>query len=213
MTFENLKQNLLINKTPLLIVFLVIATVILVALAIAPGKGLLPIPEKLRLQRVAAETTLTMGEIYQIQEDTTPSASSPFYSDVRIQTGTNKVTGVQLEIKYSPALLTNVEIMPGDFFQNPTVLIERIDTQEGVISYALGSEYEGISGEGIVVTLSFTPRGSFRGEASLEFLSKTAVSAEDADKSVLREMSGLEFILGGESTTSPSAQTTQTPTP
>ena len=202
----------MLNKTPLLIVFLVIATVALVALALSRSNVSSPTPQKLSGEEIVAETSLSFSDLYEM-EDETDKSSKQFFSDVNIVTGENKVTAVQLEIKYNPDLLTNVDIYPGDFFQNPKILLERIDTEEGIISYALGTEGQGVSGEGIVAVVSFSEKTIARGETSLDFLSKTAVSAEDQEESVLREMAGVEFTLSGGPVTSPSAQTTLAPTP
>ena len=202
----------MLNKTPLLIVFLVIATVALVALALSRSNVSSPTPQKLSGEEIVAETSLSFSDLYEM-EDETDKSSKQFFSDVNIVTGENKVTAVQLEIKYNPDLLTNVDIYPGDFFQNPKILLERIDTEEGIISYALGTEGQGVSGEGIVAVVSFSEKTIARGETSLDFLSKTAVSAEDQEESVLREMAGVEFTLEGSAVTSPSAQTTLAPTP
>ena len=184
----------MLNKTPLLIVFLVIATVALVALALSRSNVSSPTPQKLSGEEIVAETSLSFSDLYEM-EDETDKSSKQFFSDVNIVTGENKVTAVQLEIKYNPDLLTNVDIYPGDFFQNPKILLERIDTEEGIISYALGTEGQGVSGEGIVAVVSFSEKTIARGETSLDFLSKTAVSAEDQEESVLREMAGVEFTL------------------
>ena len=202
----------MLNKTPLLIVFLVIATVALVALALSRSNVSSPTPQKLSGEEIVAETSLSFSDLYEM-EDEAAESSKQFFSDVNIVTGENKVTAVQLEIKYNPDLLTNVDIYPGDFFQNPKILLERIDTEEGIISYALGTEGQGVSGEGIVAVVSFSEKTIARGETSLDFLSKTAVSAEDQEESVLREMAGVEFTLEGSAVTSPSAQTTLAPTP
>src|SRR3990167_5359100 len=212
MNWSTLKQNLMLNKTPLLIVFLVIATVALVALALSRSNVSSPTPQKLSGEEIVAETSLSFSDLYEM-EDEAAESSKQFFSDVNIVTGENKVTAVQLEIKYNPDLLTNVDIYPGDFFQNPKILLERIDTEEGIISYALGTEGQGVSGEGIVAVVSFSEKTIARGETSLDFLSKTAVSAEDQEESVLREMAGVEFTLSGGPVTSPSAQTTLAPTP
>ena len=116
--------------------------------------------------------------------------------------------------------MDDILLLPNEIFrevlvlyQNPKILLERIDTEEGIISYALGTEAGGVSGEGIVAVVSFSEKTIARGETSLEFLSKTAVSAEGAGESVLREMAGVEFTLSGGPVTSPSAQTTLAPTP
>lgn len=203
---QNLRQNLFANKTPLLIIFLVIATVILVALAMAPNRPSLPTPNLGAQKEIMADSSLSLSELYGVGEDATSSASTSFMSDVQIVTGKNKVTGVQLEIKYDPALLGTVDIIPGDFLQNPTELLKKIDTEEGIISYALGTENEGLSGKGVVATITFVPRTGVRGETAFEFLSKTTVVAENADQAVLKEMSGLEFTLGSNTPTSSSAK-------
>src|SRR3990167_8024603 len=111
---QNLRQNLFANKTPLLIIFLVIATVILVALAMAPNRPSLPTPNLGVQKEIIADSSLSLSELYQIDEDEEASEAAvvSYQSDVQIMTGKNKVTGVQLEIKYDPALITTADVLP-----------------------------------------------------------------------------------------------------
>ncbi len=126
---------------------------------------------------------------------------------VKIETGKNKVTAVQLELQFDPKVLTNVAVTPGVFLKNPTELLNQIDAKTGRISYAfgIGLTDQSVMGKGIVATLTFVAKVGTPQQTSILFLPKTLVTAEGITASVLKQTSNIQIIVG-EKTSTPSAQ-------
>lgn len=124
------------------------------------------------------------------------STSSARTVNVNIDTGNNKVTGVQIELSYDPKVLTNVNIKPGTFFENPVTLLKEINTKEGTISLALGVSpgLGGIYGTGTAAILTFNT-ASDSGETTISFNPKTLVSGEGIAESILKSATGLTLDL------------------
>ncbi|OGH30780.1 MAG: hypothetical protein A3J69_02515 [Candidatus Levybacteria bacterium RIFCSPHIGHO2_02_FULL_42_12] len=113
--------------------------------------------------------------------------------DVLIQTNTNEVTAVQLEVAFDPQKFTNVKIVEpsataGAFLENPFVLLNKVDKQKGRISYAVGVPPTGNpkKGKGTVVSIMFTSRLSSGETASFVLLPETLVTASGTVSSVLK---------------------------
>lgn len=170
------------TRTILLIVLLITGVAGLLALSIKPK----PV-EQPETQASVAQTTLALTQPI---IDATGSAKT----NVLINTQGNKVTAVQLEMTYDPTMIGNIDIKPGTFFTNPVELLKKTDN--GEISYAIGISLgqHGVSGNGTVATISFT-KLSNSGKTSINFASKSLVSAEGVIQSVLRNTKGVTFDL------------------
>ncbi len=170
------------TRTVLLIILLIAGVAGLLALSIKPTQ-----PPQPTTQESVAQTSLTVA---QPKVDLNGNSTA----DILINTQGNKVTAVQLEMTYDPQVLGNVDIKPGPFFTNPTELLKKTDG--GKISYALGVGLgqKGVSGNGIVATISFTKLAN-TGKTSINFASKSLVSAEGVIQSVLRNTKGVTFDL------------------
>lgn len=182
------------KRTVILILVLVASIVGLLILSLSPKKEastiVAPVP--------VAQTTLSL---------TTPKAtSSAMTTDVVINTRGNKVTAVQLELSYNPADITIIDATAGAFFKTPDELLKKVDSVNGRISYALGVGLgqKGISGQGIVATISFN-RLKITGTTAINFTSKSLVSAEGIAQSVLKSTMGTKFDLSTAQST-PSAR-------
>lgn len=170
-------------------------TILLILLLIASAAGLLALSlntnqtPKETVPVVVAETTLSL---------TSPRASESgtLTSDVVINTHGNKVTAVQLEFSYDPKVLGSFELKPGTFFSSSVELLNKVDKQNGKISYALGNGLgqKGVQGQGVVATLSFT-KLKLIGTTSISFLPKSLVSSQGISKSVLNSATGVNFDL------------------
>jgi hypothetical protein len=173
-------------RTFFLILLLVAAVTGLLLLAVNPNKTTEPTPSA---TPSPAQTTLIMLD----SSSATQAARSV---DIKIDTGNNKVTGVQLEIAYDPDILTNVDIKPGAFFENPITLLEEINREDGRISFAFGVTpgLGGVYGAGNVATLTFRT-ASTSGQTRIDFLPKTLVSGEGVLQSVLKAATGLTLDL------------------
>lgn len=117
-------------------------------------------------------------------------ASDSGSTNIMIDTGSNPVTAVQLEIAYDPAALTAVSVTPGNFFNNPDVLtpLNAIDTKNGRVTYAMAIKPNetGIKGKGTVAIVSFTKNPTATATTTkIRILPKSLVSATGLTKSVL----------------------------
>lgn len=162
-----------------------------------PTKIAVIIPEPI------AQTTLLFGEP---SIATSSSVSVINYSiPINIATGKNKVTAVQLELQYDPKILTNVAVIPGSFFKDPQILINKIDVKTGRISFAFGVGLKdtGSMGKDTVATISFSVRTAFdtakvgiAQQTAIFFLPKTFVIADGITDSVLKQTSNALFSVG-----------------
>lgn len=178
-------------KTFLLIVVLALITAGLLTLALMPKQAPKETPTEAKITQNPIQTTLT------ISSTPVPQATpSSYTTDVVINTGQNKITEVQLELSYDPAVLTKVNIEPGPFFLNPKILLKNVDEKNGRITFALApSDALAALGQGIVAKISFRASKNIS-PTKIEFLPKTKVSALDTSESVLKSTVGATFSLG-----------------
>ena len=123
-------------------------------------------------------------------------SSGKYLSNVEISTAQNQVTGVQIDLAFDPKVLTNVEIIPGTFFTNPIVLLKKIDTVKGVVSYTLfaNTTQKSASGKGVFATLSFSILPGVKiASTQINFLPTTEVVAIGQFESVLKTTTGMTF--------------------
>jgi hypothetical protein len=182
------------KKTFFLIIFLIFVAGGLTTLALYTNRiGVSEIPTPTPVQ-VLADTVLTISSTPQKQ-----ASISAYKVNVDIDTGKNKVTKVQLELSFNPLLLTNVDIIPGPFFDQGQILLKNIDSENGRISFAIkqSPDENGVTGKKSLATILFTttkalPLGS---QISINFEPKTQVSAINTSESVLKSTTGALFIL------------------
>ncbi len=169
------------NKKWLLVAGLIIliAAPIIILLS---SKGLNLISKNGNNQQIAeANTSLS------VSEDIRSTSESTYETDIVINTNGNKISGAQIELAFEPTLLTNVDITPGNFLSNPTVLTKTIDTTNGVIRYiiAIKPGDETIDGTGVIATLSFTKTS--QEPTNIGFLPTSQVSTTGLNQSILKE--------------------------
>ena len=126
------------------------------------------------------------------------SSQTVYSLPVLINTQTDKVTGVQLELKYDPAVIENLKINPGSFFTSPITLISRVDATNGRISYVIVLAPQEIakSGSGVVATLGFNSSAKVPTQTSIQFLPKSLVTAQGIKQSVLSAVTPAQIIVG-----------------
>lgn len=135
-------------------------------------------------------------------------------AEVVINTGSNEVTAVQLEMSYDPSLITNIDIVPGTFLPSPVVLLREVDEQEGRITYAVAitPAQNPVKGQGTVATISFTQIPGSSGQTTLELMPKSLVTANGTTRSVLKTATGATVNLSSTSSvTFPGSNTSVTP--
>lgn len=192
------------RRTIILIIVLTAITAVLLAVALTQKKKTptAPVtPQKPQAQVPYAHTTLEISS-NPVPASTSSGISKTFSADVMINTETDKVTAVQLELKFDPKAISNVDMKPGSFFTKPAELIKKVNDKDGTVSYALGINpgENGVSGTGIVAIITYTEIGQTGTYTQINFLPKTLVSAEGNDKSVLKKSIGSLIMIGGNKT-------------
>lgn len=137
--------------------------------------------------------------------------------NVMIDSNSNPVTAVQMELSFDPKVLTNISLASGTFFKSPVELIKKIDPNDGRISYALGIQPQdkGVVGKGLVATITYSLLPTTDALTSIMFLPKTIVTAQGINQSVLKNSIGLSIQLKPENigTISPTTPVFVSPTP
>jgi len=207
------------KKTLSLIVILLILTIVLVFVAITTKdqsltskNGSPTTPSEKPTPTLAPGHTLLSMSPNPVYPTTTGSTSATTVA-VTIDTDSDNVTAVQLEIAYDPTLLTGMTIKPGDFFTDATALpIGGINTKTGRITYAItsGSIKANKNGKGTVAILSFYPvRNTATLSTPITILEKSlATAVGHGTQSVLKMSTGTVVMLG---TPKPSVTTSTTP--
>jgi len=176
------------RKTLFLIIGLIVVTIVLFIIALRTGDQTkdqtMQIKPAIKLSPTPfAFTTLTLSP--------NPVEVSPGKQgvvDVMIDTESNEVTGVQLELVYDPLMVTNVKIAPTELVKNPLVLIDKNDPKTGRITYAFGPQPKqpNVKGVGSIATITFTTRGKTGSQSYLTLLPTTLVTAQGIADSVLK---------------------------
>lgn len=111
---------------------------------------------------------------------------------VNIDTSDNEVTAVQLEIAYDPNIIANVQVVPGELFASPVVLINKNVVKEGRFTYAYGitPNHTPIQGSGTAATITFTALNKPGEVSQLTLLPTTLVTARGISNSVLKSSTG-----------------------
>lgn len=194
----NLTQKIKRNQTPLLILLLAILTGFLVIIAIAPKRpSITPPPSQKQEIVTPAETVLNF-------ENTSLPTSGQQTVNVIANSGSNKVTGVQLELSFDPKLISGVTVTKGAFIPEPVELLNKVDATNGRITYVVGVPIggSGVQGRGIVATISYTEIGAKGTLSEIKFLPKTLVAIEGYSSSALKSSSDYSKIIGEAATPS-----------
>lgn len=195
----NFKELIKRNQTPLLILLLTIITGFLVAIALAPKKpSVTPQPSEKQEIVTPAETVLSF--------ESTSQPTSAFQSvNVVADSGSNKVTGIQLELFYDPKIISNVTLAPGTFIPEPVELLNKVDSVNGRVTYVVGVPIggSGVSGKGTVATISYDEIGEKGKLTEIKFLPKTLVAIEGYSSSALKSSTDYSKTIG--ESASPSA--------
>lgn len=197
------------RQTLLFITFLLIATIALLIIAIYSNN-----PTNVKTPEKQASFTIAQTSIFLQSKPVlrvNPNSTIPTYGiDVNVSTKENKVTGIQLELSYDPKVLKNVDILPGSFFEDPMVLLKKVDQVNGRISLVLGVRLgqKGVTGLSRVATITFQDGSPTRALTDIVILPKTQVSAEGTAKSVLKVGIGAKFDVGPLPSSSPKVSPT-----
>lgn len=183
------------NRTLILIIALIAITVGLLWMALKNSPVPPPAQTQPTITQILPQTTLLFGDL-----STVPSTTSAktYSLPIKILTGNNKVTGVQLELSYDPKVLMNVSVNAGSFLANPFVLLNRVDEKNGRVSYAIGISPQdfGKTGSGIVAIINFEAQKPTLQSTAIVLLPKSLVTAESTDRSVLKATTSAQVTVG-----------------
>ncbi len=120
---------------------------------------------------------------------------TPTGADIVLDTAGKSVSAIQLDIAYSPDVLTDMRLIPGNFFMNPVTLANEVDPAKGTIFYAAALPVNGRpwNGKGIVASLNFTTNRGIVSQTAIQFMPKTKVTALNISDSILKTMTNLTF--------------------
>jgi len=115
--------------------------------------------------------------------------------NVKVTTGTNKITAAQLEITYNPKALLKVDVQPGSFFKDAVVLLKKINDKDGTITYAIAAPLgqNPVSGIGDLAIITYSKNPSFVGKSNISILPTSLITDETISKSVLKSSASLEI--------------------
>src|SRR5205814_1477444 len=115
-----------------------------------------------------------------------------------VNTGTDTITGVQIEAAYDPTVLTNVQLTPGPFFTNANVIINKIDTKNGRISYVIGIQPAGthVQGQCIAAVIHYSVLSTTTvSSTTISFQPKTFVSVEGTSDTALQKFTDITLQI------------------
>lgn len=126
-----------------------------------------------------------------------PSTSAKQSTSILINSNSNKVTVVQLNLGYDPQILSNVLIKPGTYFSNPTILFNNIDKVNGRITYdiAISPTDKQASGSGTVATISYSILPAAAATTKINFLPKTEATQQGISGSILKAATDLTIAI------------------
>lgn len=98
---------------------------------------------------------------------------------IKVNSGKNTLTGIEVALKFDPEFLEGIEIMPSDFFQPTTILNEKVNNSAGTILFSLICPIDQPrQGEGNLILINFKARKSTRGKTTpVEFLPQSQAAA------------------------------------
>lgn len=186
------------KRTIALILFLFLITAILVAKALAPAKPIVtpPVATQPTPTPIIGHTKLTFSPNPVFAQSGAGSV------DVNVDSGGDKLTGVQLEMKYNPQdlVITKSDLSLGNYFENPMVLRNLVDDKNGTISYLIVIPLTGQakSGVGNVAKINFRAKSSaVAKETSIRLMPRSLATAEGIEPSVLIETDEVKVVIPG----------------
>lgn len=191
-------------KTLILIGILVTLAVVLLGIAIrlSGTSQNTTIPGTTQVQpTMAVEKTATIA--FSPETLTMSPASTSGSVDVLVTTGSNPITGAQVEITYDPEVITNVEVenpdtsnsllgAPGTY----TNLFTDIETPGKIVfARAIGLTSKEVSGTGSIGKISFTIIPGAQPTTQMTFGPETAVTTTATTESILNTTTPLTITL------------------
>jgi len=180
-------------KKKILITFIFLILVFLLIIFVVVG-GRKPLPSPTPQESAISPRAFTILSLK--PTDSTKYLGDTFPVEVVIDTGGNVVSGVELYLSFESEKLKVERVEPGSFFENPNILLNETDQEEGKISFALGT-FLPKEGVGSLATLIFRVIGitSENQPTIVSFMDKTKVAEVGETESVLAKMEEAKCIL------------------
>jgi len=207
------------KKTTILIIVLLLFTAGLIYIAVRTEQQVPPeISEETLTEEELTDLIPTINPQTQISFNpavlnTINNPQTEYTVDVTVNTNGQEISGIQLELSYDPAILSNVTVTPAEnnlFGTNPAVLINSVDQELGRISYAIalgGLDSEEVSGNGNIASITFRANSALTQNTQISILPKTTVRSLRSTNSLLQNALPLTIIFS-----TASAQTGVSPT-
>ena len=190
------------RKTLALILGLVLVTIILFIIALRTGQQ--GTGDSMKNGVVKASPTPVAHSVLTLSPNPVAVASGKQGQvEVMIDTSINKVTSVELELKYDPLVVSNVKLSLGPLFPNALVLKDNNNVKTGKYIYAFGiyPNQKAITGTGSVATITFTARGAVGRQSQILIEPTSLVAAVGVSPSVLKSATGTTVVIGSATTT------------
>lgn len=114
---------------------------------------------------------------------------------IHIDTASNNVNLIQLELWYNPNDITILGIRPGSFLTNPTVILSEVDSISGAVQYALKipdtDPPQAGSGDIAILTLIPTENASPGATTQISFRKKSSVRGPSQEQTLLQSTEDL----------------------
>ena len=111
---------------------------------------------------------------------------SEFNSNIAIDTLEHGITAIKLVLQFNPAFIVVQDIIPGDFFNSPTVLTKKIDNVKGTVRLDLGV-IKPVRGTGEVAKLTGIALKKTENPTQIVFSTDTEASGISADGNINSE--------------------------
>lgn len=93
------------------------------------------------------------------------------------------ILATDLYLRYNPQAVNIIKITPGTYFENPTILYNKIDEAKGTITYSLGAVKPTGTGKSLIV-ITFRAKNT-SGQNTLTFEPNTLISTKESDKETI----------------------------
>lgn len=99
---------------------------------------------------------------------------STFSLEIKIKTE-EKILGADIDLVFNPELLEILQITPAGFFPNPQILVNKINSQDGLINFSIFS-YPPQQKEGTIATLTIKVKNNAAQSTQIKFQPSTALA-------------------------------------
>jgi hypothetical protein len=186
------------RTTGLLIVLFLFLVIVLIAL-LRIGQPKNSPQTKNHTQISPSLSTQAHSTLYLIPDPVLLTAKNNGSIEAVLDTGSNNVTAVQLEMRFDPKVIVNVKVVPDySFITHPIVLYNKVNNTTGYITFMLGISpgSEPVNGKGVVAIINFTKiADSNIKESAFELLPTSLATESGIDSSILKKASGTKIFF------------------